>query len=248
MLQVFLERREPRALRLAAARDLQRRGAAARSAAALLRAPAGASCTTCTGRPRPRSTSRTGRARASDVGRSCRSAARSRTLGSTCSTSACEPVPIGVPGELYIGGVQVGARLPQPAGADGRAVRARSVRGRPGARMYRTGDLARWLADGEHRVPRPRWTTRSRSAASASSSARSRRRSPTIRRCAKRSWSRAKIRPGDKRLVAYVVPNAEPAQRGAQRTGTASRCRSGRCSTTRRTAAVVRLRIRSSTS
>ena len=43
-----------------------------------------------------------------------------------------------------------GARLPEPAGADGGAVRGAirsSARG-AGARMYRTGDLARWLADG----------------------------------------------------------------------------------------------------
>ena len=40
-----------------------------------------------------------------------------------------------------------GARLPQPAGADRRALRRRSVR-RPGARLYRTGDLGRWRADG----------------------------------------------------------------------------------------------------
>ena len=42
-----------------------------------------------------------------------------------------------------------GARLPGPARADRRAVRARPVPASPGARLYRTGDLARWLADGE---------------------------------------------------------------------------------------------------
>ena len=59
-----------------------------------------------------------------------------------------EPVPIGVGGELYIGGVGVGRGywsrpnltaekfLPDPYAAV------------PGARMYRTGDLARFLQDG----------------------------------------------------------------------------------------------------
>ena len=108
-----------------------------------------------------------------------------------------EPVPVGVPGRSTSAARGVAPGLPGPPGADGRALRARSVRRAPGTRLYRTrrpgAASARTARSG---VSWAASTTRSRSAASASSWGRSSRPWRRTRRCARRwCWRREDVGP-----------------------------------------------------
>ncbi|MBZ5723521.1 MAG: amino acid adenylation domain-containing protein [Acidobacteriia bacterium] len=59
-----------------------------------------------------------------------------------------QPVPVGVPGELHIGGVQVGRGYHRRPGLTAEKFIPDLFRDGPEARLYKTGDLCRWLEDG----------------------------------------------------------------------------------------------------
>lgn len=59
-----------------------------------------------------------------------------------------QPVPIGVPGELYIGGIGLARGYIHQAAETAERFLSDPFSKIPGARLYRTGDLARYLSDG----------------------------------------------------------------------------------------------------
>ena len=111
-------------------------------------------------------------------------------------------MPIGVPGEMYVGGAGVARGLSEPTRTHGGAFRAAPVP-RQGATLYRTGDLARFLPgeDSSTSADRPSGED---PRLSASSSAKSR--PCSSRHEAVREAFVTVAREGaDKRMVAYLV-------------------------------------------
>ena len=167
-------------------------------------APATSSAsTTCTARRRTRPTRPSLSARRPGPGDD--RAADRQHPGATSLDAQLQPVPVGVVGEIYLGGRRPGPGLPATGTSYRGALRHGPVRcARPSART----------APATSRVPARRRcsntsaepTTRSRCAASASSWARSKRRShgqPDVDEAS--SSSRGRTHPATKRLVAYVV-------------------------------------------
>ena len=116
-----------------------------------------------------------------------------------------QPVPVGVPGELYLGGVQVGRGYHNQPELTAEQFIPDVFSNEQGARLYKTGDKARFLADGnieflgriDHQVKirgfrvelgEIEWALQQH---------------PGVRESAVVARADA---PGDKRLVAYVTP------------------------------------------
>jgi hypothetical protein len=178
---------------------------------------------TCTGRPRPRSGRRAARYRSAGRPARSRIGRADRQHPASTSWTRCEPAPPGRGRRILDRRRRRGARLPRAPRADRGALHPRSVpRRRAGARMYRTGDLAAWTGGRrrsffgriDHQVK-----VRGYRIELGEIETRARARMASVREAVVIAREDT---PGDKRLVAYVIPTQHRA--GAPPTTCASTC------------------------
>ncbi len=123
--------------------------------------------------------------------------------------SQLQPVPIGVPGELYVGGIGVGRGYLNDPTRTNQAFISNPFLSEAGSRLYKTGDLVRYLPDGNIEfLGRIDYQVKIRGfrielgEIEANLS-----KHPAVERCV--VIAREDI-PGDQRLVAYIVPSSQP--------------------------------------